>query len=262
MRFTPSLLVTAASLAACSFVACHKSEPDQPATGAPTAVTPATGAPAAQKSVQGTVMEVLPAPPYTYLRIKADQGEIWAAVPAADVKTGANVTVLVQLKMDKFESKTLSRTFDTVYMGTLGGDAPVAAAPASMPPTGAPAAMPPAHGAMTPPPVALQKVAKANGADAHIISEIFARRASLKDKPVTVKAKVLKYMSGIMGKNWMHLADGSGSPQARDFDLTITTLDTAKVGDVVTVKGVVHLDRDFGSGYVYPVIIEDAKVSH
>jgi hypothetical protein len=78
---------------------------------------------------------------------------------------------------------------------------------------------------------------------------------------VAVRGKVVKYNPGIMGKNWIHLRDGSGSNEKKDNDLTVTTSDSAAVGGVVLVKGRVHLDRDFGSGYVYSVIIEDAKVS-
>jgi len=267
MRFTPSLLAAAAVLAVCSFPACTKSEPEKSAAAAPAA---------APSTIQGPVLEILPATPYTYLRVKAAQGEVWAAVPAADIKVGANVTVLVQVRMEKFQSTTLNRTFDAVYMGTLGGDAQAAAAPAAMPGAaaampgaaaampgampGAPAAVPAAHGA-APAPALTAKVARATGADAHVISELYARKAELKDRAVTVKAQVTKSMGGILGKNWMHVSDGSGQPQSHDFDLVVTTLDTAKVGDVVTVKGVLHLNRDFGSGYVYPIIVEDAKLT-
>jgi hypothetical protein len=255
MRFTPSLLVAAATVSACTFSGCTKSEPEKPAAAAPVAAS----------SIQGTVLETLPAAPYTYLRVKAAQGEVWAAVPAGDVKVGATVTVMVQVRMDKFQSTTLNRTFDSVYMGTLAGAAPVAAAPvsaapAAMPPAGAPAAMPAAHGAMTTPPVAMEKVAKATGPDAHAIAEIYARKNDLKDRTISVKGKVTKALSGIMGKTWIHLSDGSGKPQTKDFDLPVTTKDAATVGEVVTVKGVLHIDRDFGSGYLYPVIVEDAKI--
>jgi hypothetical protein len=249
MRLVPSLLVSGASLAVCSFLACTKSEPEKPAA-APTAATAAVPAPTT--SIQGSVLEVLPASPYTYLRVKAAQGEVWTAVPAADVKVGATVNVLVQVRMDQFQSSALKRTFDSVYMGTLAGAAPAAAAPAAA----APAAP---HAAPAFP--TIEKVAKATGADAHSIAEIYAKKKDLKDRTVTVRGKVMKCMGGIMGKTWIHLCDGSGTPEARDFDLAVTTQDTAKVGDVVTIKGVLHLDRDFGSGYTYPVILEEAKIA-
>ena len=92
------------------------------------------------------------------------------------------------------------------------------------------------------------------------MSELYAAKAS-QDAPVAVRGKVVKYNPGVMGKNWIHLRDGSGSTEKKDNDLAVTTSDSAAVGDVVLVKGKVRLDRDFGSGYVYPVIVEDAKVS-
>jgi DNA/RNA endonuclease YhcR with UshA esterase domain len=250
MRLVPSLLVSGAILAALPFLACTKSESDKPAAGAP----------AAANAVQGTVLEVLPAAPYTYLRLKTAQGELWAAVPAADVKVGAAVTVLVQVKMNKFESKTLNRTFDSVSMGTLAGDAPAAAAAPAVDPAALAASVTAAHAA--PPFPAMDKVAKATGPDAHTIAEIYAKKGALKDRTVTVKAKVMKVRSGILGKTWIHLSDGSGQAQSHDYDLTVTTKDAVQGGDVVTVKGVLHLDRDFGAGYVYPVILEDAKIVH
>ena len=92
------------------------------------------------------------------------------------------------------------------------------------------------------------------------VAEIHAQRAALKDKPVAVHGKVVKYMANVMGKNWLHVRDGSGTEAGKNNDLTVTTADDAAVGDVVTVRGAVHLDRDFGAGYAYGVIVEDAKL--
>jgi hypothetical protein len=63
-----------------------------------------------------------------------------------------------------------------------------------------------------------------------------------------------------MGKNWAHLRDGSGSAADNSNDVLVTTKDQTKVGDVVTAKGVVHLDKDFGAGYTYKVLVEDAAL--
>jgi hypothetical protein len=105
------------------------------------------------------------------------------------------------------------------------------------------------------------KVKKADGAEGKTVAEVFAGKASLKDTSVAIRGKVVKYNPGIMGKNWVHLRDGSGTPEKKDDDITVTTLDSAAVGDIILVKGTVRIDRDFGAGYAYPVIIEDAKVS-
>jgi hypothetical protein len=105
------------------------------------------------------------------------------------------------------------------------------------------------------------KVPKATGANAKTVSEIYGQKAELKEKKVSVRGKVVKANSGIMGKNWYHLRDGSGSQGKGDNDITVTSDGQAAVGDVVVVVGVVRLDKDFGAGYAYPVIIEEATLS-
>ena len=67
------------------------------------------------------------------------------------------------------------------------------------------------------------------------VSEVYAERAGLNGQAVTLRGKVVKAMSGIMGKNWLHVKDGSGA--AGTDDLVVTTLGTANVGDTVLVKG-------------------------
>ena len=64
-----------------------------------------------------------------------------------------------------------------------------------------------------------------------------------------------------MGKNWLHIRDGSGSADKSDNDLTVTTSTPAKLGDTVLVTGLVSLNKDFGAGYKYTVILDDAKVT-
>ena len=104
-------------------------------------------------------------------------------------------------------------------------------------------------------------VAKAEGAEGRTIAELFAQRAALNGKTVAIRGKVVKFNSGIMGKNWIHLRDGSGTPETKDHDVTVTTNDTVAKGDVVVVKGTVAVDRDFGSGYTYALVVEEAKVT-
>ncbi|MGZ4778923.1 MAG: nucleotide-binding protein, partial [Thermoanaerobaculia bacterium] len=100
----------------------------------------------------------------------------------------------------------------------------------------------------------------ASGPDAKTIAEIWAGKDTLKDKNVVVRGKVVKSLSGIMGKNWIHLRDGSGTRAKGTDDITVTTNGNASVGDVVVVSGTLRADKDFGAGYVYSVIIEDAKL--
>jgi hypothetical protein len=91
------------------------------------------------------------------------------------------------------------------------------------------------------------------------VAEIYAGKDGFGDTVVNVRGKVVKYSAQIMGKNWIHLQDGTGT--AGSNDLMVTSADTARTGDVVLVTGKVTLNKDFGSGYFYPVILDNAKVA-
>jgi hypothetical protein len=92
------------------------------------------------------------------------------------------------------------------------------------------------------------------------VAEIVANGGKLKDKKVVVRGKVVKYNPDIMGKNWVHLQDGSGSEADATNDILVTTTSKTSIGAVVTVTGVVHTDKDFSAGYVFKVLIEEAKL--
>jgi len=227
-------------LALCLFVAAPLS------TSVWAADAPATAA-AAASVVTGEVLEVKDVDSYTYLRLKTKDGETWAAVGKAPVKVGAKVTIDNPMVMKNFESKSLKKTFATIVFGTLGG-------------TGKDTTSAHAGMAKTAPDTTPIKVAKASGANARTVAEVITKSAELKDKPVLVSGKVVKYNPGIMGKNWVHLRDGSGDAAKDTDDILVTTLAQTKVGDVATVSGVVRTDKDFGAGYTYKVLIEDAKL--
>lgn len=211
-----------------------------------------TAPPPPTASIKGEVLEVRDVDAYTYLRLKTGDGEIWAAVNKAPVAKGAAVTIENANVMTNFESKTLKKTFDRIYFGTLTGTAAVA--------PGA-AAMSPHAGAASAPEIAVVKVPKATGPDARTVAEVFAQKAQLKNKTVVVRGAVVKFLPNIMGKNWLHLRDGTGSAADGTNDLLVTTKQVAKVGDIVTAKGVAHIDVDLGMGYSYKVLIEDATIT-
>jgi hypothetical protein len=104
------------------------------------------------------------------------------------------------------------------------------------------------------------KVAKAEGPEGRTVAEVVTGKDKLKDKPVLVRGKVVKFTPQVMGRNWIHLQDGSGSAADNTHDVLVTTTDKAAIGDVVLAKGVVHTDKDLGSGYSYKVLIEDATL--
>jgi hypothetical protein len=199
--------------------------------------------------VKGKVLEVKEVESYTYLRLKTKDDEIWAAVLKAPVKNGDEVTIENVMVMNNFESKSLKKTFKTILFGTLGG--------ASGGGNGMTAAHP-----------SLAKtaetddihVARANGTNSRTVAEVMAKGAELKDQTVLVRGKVVKFNPEIMGKNWVHLRDGSGSVADNTNDVLVTTMNQAKIGDIVTAKGIVRTNKDFGAGYSYKVIIEEATL--
>ncbi len=240
-----------------STVSCQSKKSDAIVAAPTTGALPPAAATAAAPGLSGKVLERIDAAPYCYLRLQTAKGEAWAAVPEAKIEKGAEVTVANPMLMSNFESKTLNRTFPEIFFGTLApaGAAP-AAAGAQAPAMGAQAA----PGTPVPEPVLIGKVDKAPGADAHTVAETWAQKGSLKDKSISIRGKVVKYNPNVMGKNWIHLQDGSGDPSKRTHDITITSMDAVAKGDVVTAKGVLRLDKDFGAGYTYALIVEDAKV--
>jgi hypothetical protein len=262
----------AAAVITLAVVACKKPEAPPRAANAPAApaAAPAPGAAAGPQVLRGKIVEKVDVSQYTYLKLATASGEAWAAVQRTDKKVGDEIGVENAFPMPNFESKELNRKFDVVYFGAIAGaggpGAPAAPPAMGAPPAGEappnPAQMAAQHQAAAtgPTDVKIQKIAKASGADAHTVAEVWGAKDKLKGKSVTVRGQVVKF-TPVMGKNFVHLRDGSGSPDKKNNDVTVTTADAAAVGDVITAKGTVTLDKDFGAGYAYPILIEDAKVT-
>ena len=209
---------------------------------------PAAATAPAGTVVTGEVLEIKDVDSYTYLRLKTKDGETWAAVNTVAIKKGAKVTIENAMVMKNFESKALKKTFPSIVFGNLAG----AGQDGANPHAGAATAK-----VVDTTPI---KVAKATGANARTVADIVTKAAELKDKPVKVSGKVVKYNPEVMGKNWIHLRDGTGADADNSNDVLVTSQAQVKVGDVITVTGVVRTNKDFGSGYAYKVLIEDAKV--
>lgn len=234
-------------LALCT-AACSKSDE---AGRVPLGSAATTQTPTADGTLTGTLLEQIDAEPYSYLRLKTASGDVWAAVNQTPLAIGTPVTVSNVMLMEQFESKSLKRTFERIYFGALG--APGAASTDENAPVVS-------VGAPPTPPAQISPVEKARGADARTIEELWAQKDALSGKTVTIRGVVVKYNPGVMGKNWIHLQDGSGNPMQRTHDITVTTLESAALDATITITGIVRLNRDFSAGYVYPLIIEDAKV--
>ena len=91
------------------------------------------------------------------------------------------------------------------------------------------------------------------------VAEIWAGKDKLSGKTVIVRGRVVKVVPDIMGKTFLHLRDGTGLEGANDLTVTTTGPVTAKT--IVTASGVLTTDKDFGAGYKYDVIMEDATVT-
>jgi len=238
-------------LSACGEEAPAPAKPSEQAAKPAPAEAPAPAVP----GKTGKVVETMDAAGYTYIQVDTGSEKFWAAAPQFAVKVGDDVVVPEGMPMPDYHSKTLDRTFDTVYFvpGVMVGGA--AAGQGEVP-----EGHPPMTGGSTKveaTEIDLSGISKAAGGQS--VAEIFAKKAELAGKPVTLRGKVVKYSPEIMGKNWLHIQDGTG--EAGSNDLTVTTMTPVKMGDTVVVKGLLAVDKDFGYGYQYALIVEDAEVT-
>ncbi len=225
------------------------------------AAGPQTAADAdAPRVLSGDVVEAMDAAGYTYFQLDAGDSTVWAAANQFDVEVGERVTIPLEMPMKNFRSDTLDRTFDLIYfvsvVGREGG-APVGGSEGLELPPGHPRLARFDFEAGESP------ASPAPGADrgALPVAEVWARRSELAGTEVTIGGLVVKYNANILGKNWLHVQDGTGALEDGTNDLAVTTANPCAVGDVVVATGTLAVDRDFGSGYTYTVILEDATVT-
>ncbi len=200
------------------------------------------------------VAEVIQTSNYTYLKVSDNGAENWIAVTSQEAVVGDTYYYEQALEMKNFNSKELKRTFETIYFVQGLSKSPVAA----------PAAAGGMGGDMTaghtgkPADAMKDGISVAPAENGLSIAKLFADRASYGGKTIKMKGQVVKVNEEVMGKNWFHIQDGT--KDGENYDLTITTLDKVKVDDVVTFEGTITLKKDFGAGYFYEVIMEDAKL--
>ncbi len=205
--------------------------------------------------VSGKVVETMNASEYTYIQVNTGTNKVWIAAPRFTVKVGDTAAITQGMPMPNYHSKALNRDFDVVYFAggvTVNGAKPGATDSAP----GLPKDHPPINAASAKPKLDLAGIKKADGGKT--VQEICTDRTKLAGQQVKVRGRVVKYNPGIMGKNWLHIRDGSGSDGSND--VLVTTSTDVKLGDLVLVTGTVAIDKDFGANYKYAVMIEDAKV--
>jgi hypothetical protein len=205
------------------------------------------------------VAEVIQGNTYTYIRAKEIDGEKWMAISKQEVQPGAVYYYAEFLPMQNFHSKEIDRTFDEIYFVSSISTTPIVKSGGAMDGMGAMggSGMTQSHSG---------KVDTGKNSEISLekksgeitVAQIFANRADYSGKEVEIRGVVVKVNKEVMGKNWIHIQDGTS--ENGKFDLTITTGDLAEVNDEITVKGKIILDKDFGYGYSYEVIMEDAEI--
>lgn len=229
---------------------CSKSA-DEPA-----AENAALATPVPPGMVRGTVLETMNSGGYTYVFMDTGQDQRWVAALETSVGVGDVVQTDQGMPMTGFTSKTLNRTFNVVYfvgsLQNLTGGTPSPAQAATTMPAG--------H-----PDIGGDTAAAASAIEAYEegrdIAYVYANKDELAGNPITLRGKVVKYNSGILGWNFIHIQDGSGDAASGNNDLIVTTKASATVGETVVLTGNIVLDKDFGAGYSYPVLLEDASVT-
>jgi len=238
----------------------------------------------------GEVLESFDASGYTYLLVETAGQKVWVAIPAAEVKVGQQVTYLDGMVMKEFHSKTLDKTFESIIFspglagatvhGTTAVATPASAAATPKPSSGSSFSeavkkessqsgtnvqqqqVPGSTGsAGATVPYLDAKVEKAPGESGLTVEEVFLKAAELNGKKVQVRGKVVKVSPNIMGKNWVHIQDGTGDPMKNSHDLVVTTTDIINVDDIVLVEGILTANKDFGFGYKYDALLEEASLS-
>ncbi len=275
-RWLPWLLLVALAGGG-AFALLSKNAPSEPVSALPAPPLDQTGAvvrdeqqaeqatggsdpQAPDETLTGVVREHVDVAQYTYLRLATDSGDKndksdkWAAVYRAPVKDGTTVTVIHAAQVAKFHSRELNRDFDSIWFGMLPGHetAPAASAGSAGAASQAPAASAGSVAASPPPKGAVS------------IAELAKGAAAFDGKQVTVAGRVVKENDGILGRNWIHLQDGTGSAKDGSNDVLVTTADSEAphaVGQEVTATGTVRTNQDFGSGYAYKFMLEKAALA-
>lgn len=199
-------------------------------------------------SHKAQVEEVLQTNSYTYLKVNEDGKQNWLAVTKQDIKSGATVYYKPDLEMNNFESKELKRTFESIFFVSsisdkLLGNSGSSKMEASL------------SRKNTGTKTTISVDQPQNGIS---IAKLSADRISYQGKIITVRGQVTKYNPSIMDRNWVHIQDGTKDGQT--YDLTVTTNDEVKLDEIVTFKGKIVLNKDFGAGYKYDIIMEEATL--
>jgi len=207
-------------------------------------------------SATGTVAETMTSGGYVYIKLE-EQG-IWLAANTFAVSVGDKIQYSGGMEMNGFHSKSLDRTFESIFFvqnASLVSKGTGAASAASMAGHGGKGMQIPKPTSVSAP-VAGEITALKEG---KTIEAIFAESAGLEGQVVSLNARVIKINKDIMGRNWITLQDGTGVEP--DHKILATSQELVEPGDLVVAKGTVVVDMDLGYGYKYKVLLEEATFS-
>jgi hypothetical protein len=203
------------------------------------------------------VTEVLQTNGYSYLKVSENSEERWVATSRQEITEGDVYYYDDAIQMTNFHSKELDRTFDVIYFVNRISKTPVIHDHSGHM-HGMDHMMGSTHSGKAEP-GQKSNVQLEKSKEEVTIAQIFENRDQFSGQQVEIRGVVVKVNKEILGKNWIHIQDGTDSNGS--FDLTVTTQAAPEVNDEVTFKGVISLKKDFGSGYSYEVIMEDAQLS-
>ncbi len=196
-----------------------------------------------------TVEEILNTEKYSYLFVSEKGDNFWIAISKRDVSVGDTYFYKGGLLKKNFFSKEFNRVFETVYLvSNIWKNSNLNTAPAQNP------VVSQTHAETAAPNLEVDKIEPSEGAIS--LAELFANKSTYNGKLVKITGKCVKLNPMIMNRNWLHIQDGSGE----GLDLTVTTTEVVRLGEVISLEGTIALDKDFGAGYRYDIIMEGASL--
>jgi len=198
--------------------------------------------------VTAKVKEVIQVSGYTYLQVKGKGPAYWVAIPSREITAGSIISYRGGDIMKDFYSKELERNFEEVLFvqgledGTSSGIDLMSGS---------------SQGSQLK--VAKLKITLEPEEGVIPLAELFANLGQYEGKVIRVKGEVAKFNGGIMNRNWIHIQDGT--EYEGNYDLTVTSQESFEVGQQVTLEGVLALNMDFGYGYSYEILLEEATAA-
>ena len=196
------------------------------------------------------VMEVLKTTKYVYLKVKENEEQFWIAARKQDVNIGETYFYKGGLLKTNFESKEHNKVFDKIYLVTslVQSNHGSNTSNGSLSAQGSVENINEAS--------STKEEIKSNQSGSIKISELVKNYKEYEGKTVQISGKCVKINPNIMGINWIHIKDGSKD----DYDLVITSNTFVQEGSLITMKATVTLDKDFGAGYKYDLILENGTI--